>query len=187
MARIGPESSVLVLWVVWFVSWMAAAFWRARTVSRPGARREVAYRVIVIAGAILLFGSFEDRHLFDMGAFAWVMVGIVAGGQAFTWWARIHLGRLWSGRVTQKADHRVIDSGPYALVRHPIYAGLILAAGATAVLRGRLSAFAGAALITLGSYIKARLEERFLREQLGKEEYDAYARRVPMLVPFTRG
>ncbi len=39
----------------------------------------------------------------------------------------MHLGRLWSGNITRKTGRRVIDTGPYALVRHPIYTGLLLA------------------------------------------------------------
>jgi len=77
----------------------------------------------------------------------------------------------------------VIDTGPYGLVRHPIYSGITLASIATAALRGTASAWLGAAVMTLGWYVKARMEEGFLREELGEDAYDAYARRVPMLIP----
>ena len=107
-------------------------------------------------------------------------------GFAFCWWARIHLGLLWSGRVTKKADHHIVETGPYALVRHPIYTGLLLAIGATMVAKGTLYGVAGAAAIMLSIAMKARLEERFLRNELGSAAYDGYARRVPMLVPFLR-
>src|SRR5450432_3399825 len=107
-------------------------------------------------------------------------------GFGFAWWARIHLGQLWSAFVTRKADHRIIDTGPYGIVRHPIYTGIILAAIAMAIVKGTVIAIAGALLATLGFWVKARLEEGFLREQLGAEEYDSYSRRVPMLVPFSR-
>ncbi len=69
-------------------------------------------------------------------------------------------------------------------MRHPIYTGVSLALIATAVMFGTLFACLGAALIVLSFYMKARLEERFLRDELGAEAYDEYARRVPMLVPF---
>jgi protein-S-isoprenylcysteine O-methyltransferase Ste14 len=107
-------------------------------------------------------------------------------GFAFTWWARMHLGQLWSSSVTRKTNHQVVDTGPYALVRHPIYTGVIVATVATAVQRGTALSLTGAALMILGWYVKARLEERFLREQLGPDNYDAYARQVPMLVPLPR-
>ena len=89
---------------------------------------------------------------------------------------------LWSGQVTKKADHRVVDTGPYAIVRHPIYTGILLAVYATAALKGTVLGLAGAAVITIGLWMKARLEEYFLREELGTN-YDAYRKRVPMLLP----
>ena len=106
------------------------------------------------------------------------------GGIFFAWWARIHLGRLWSGSITRKEGHHVVDTGPYRLVRHPIYTGLIGATIATATAAATVTAVVGAVLITFGMWLKARTEERFLTEELGPEAYAAYQRRVPMLVPF---
>jgi protein-S-isoprenylcysteine O-methyltransferase Ste14 len=71
-----------------------------------------------------------------------------------------------------------------AWVRHPIFTGLDAAAIALGLLSGRILPMIGAALIVLGCWIKARLEERFLRGELGEAAYDAYAARTPMLVPF---
>src|SRR5438552_6365579 len=104
----------------------------------------------------------------------WVLVAATLAGVSFTWWARIHLGRLWSGSVTRKADHRVVDTGPYGLVRHPIYTGVIFATAATMIAEGTIYAVSGAALMTIGWYVKARLEERFLRAELGANAYAEY-------------
>ena len=112
------------------------------------------------------------------------MVLLCAMGFGFAWWARLHLGQLWSAFVTQQADHRIVDTGPYGIVRHPIYTGIIAAAIALALVKGTVIASAGALLAAFGFWVKARLEEGFLREQLGAEAYDGYRRRVPMLVPF---
>ena len=120
-----------------------------------------------------------------MGA-AWGMPIVCLVGFGFAWWARIHLGQLWSAFVTRKSDHRIIDTGPYGIVRHPIYTGIIVATIAVAMVKGTLFAVAGALIAVLGYWIKAQLEEGFLREQLGAEAYDSYRRRVPMLVPFGR-
>jgi protein-S-isoprenylcysteine O-methyltransferase Ste14 len=116
----------------------------------------------------------------------WFMALLTAAGLAFCWWARLHLGRLWSASVTRKEGHHIIDTGPYAFVRHPIYTGIILASFATAVERGTAIALAGAAIMTIGWYMKARIEERFLRQELGAAAYDSYAGRVAMLVPFLK-
>ena len=89
------------------------------------------------------------------------------------------------GLADKKADHHVVDTGPYRLVRHPIYFGLIFAAIATAIEKGTSFALFGAAIATFALYTKAQREERFLRVELGEDAYDAYARKTAMLVPFT--
>ena len=187
-----PQIALSLLWIAWVVSWWAAALWRDRAASKPPLAQQIGYRALAIAGALLLFGPY--RHAFRSEivlwrtpeALAWACVAAVFVGLAFTWWARIHLGRLWSSSVGRKAAHHIVDTGPYGIVRHPIYTGITLASVATAAMRGTAAGWAGMALMTIGWIVKARLEERFLREQLGAEAYDAYARRVPMLVPFLR-
>jgi protein-S-isoprenylcysteine O-methyltransferase Ste14 len=74
--------------------------------------------------------------------------------------------------------------GPYAIVRHPVYTGLIAATLCTAIAQATLPALAGFLLIALGLWLKARLEEEFLRQELGPAAYDSYRRRVSMLLPF---
>jgi protein-S-isoprenylcysteine O-methyltransferase Ste14 len=185
-----PQYATLIVWCVWFVSWMLAALWSARVAKRVDWNSQFLYRVVTIAGAFLLFGvqthSYRGpgRLWVLSDDVSWALVGVVTLGFLFAWWARIYLGSLWSGWITKKAGHHIVDTGPYALVRHPIYTGLILSAFATAIQRGTLVALLGAAVMAWGFWIKARLEERFLREELGPEAYDSYRRRVPMLVPF---
>ena len=182
-----PEHAIAAAWLIWLASWLIAAFWADRAAKRPGLRQEWLYRLVTGAGAVLLFGRLGRFHLhglWSVGDAGWALVLVALAGFAFAWWARIHLGRLWSGSVTMKTDHRVVDTGPYALVRHPIYTGLLAAVIATALLKGTLLGLAGAVLIIVGTWIKAKLEEDFLRGQLGAEAYDAYRRNVPMLVPF---
>jgi protein-S-isoprenylcysteine O-methyltransferase Ste14 len=178
------EYATNLAWVALLISWLVAASWSAPVAQRPGSGQEWFYRAVTITGGILLFGFF-GRRIWTLGRQAdWALFALALLSMAFTWWARIHLGSLWSSSVTKKVDHHVVDTGPYAIVRHPIYTGIIGAAAATAAQRGTLTAVAGAIIWTLGYWIKARLEERFLREQLGAEAYDAYRRRVPMLLPF---
>ena len=178
------------LWAIWFVSWMLAAAWSDRTESAPSRSSQLADRLLVLAGILLLFGFFpalRSSRLWHFGpSIGWLLTMLTGCGFAFCWWARLHLGRLWSGTVTRKVGHHVVDSGPYALVRHPIYTGIIIASFATAIQTGTGAALAGAVAMTVGWYLKARLEERFLRAELGREAYDAYARRTAMLAPFLK-
>ena len=188
------NQAIASLWALWFVSWIAAGVWSARTVktTRPGER--TVDRLLSIAGAIMVisprapFGTGELAEiLYSPGAvLAWFLVALVACGFAFCWWARIHLGRMWSANITLKEEHRIIDTGPYALVRHPIYSGLLLSAWASAAIHGNSMGFLGAALMTLGFYLKARREEQLLITELGAA-YESYLHRVPMLFPFSTG
>lgn len=187
-----PQIVVGSLWFVWLASWWASAKWSSAPLRRAGLRRELPNRIITILGAYGLYSRLPARvspRLLDLRAIspiAWSCVALVALGFAFTWWARLHLGRLWSATVTRKPGHHVVDTGPYALARHPIYTGVIVAALGTALVRGYAASFVGVALIALGFYLKARLEEEFLRDELGRDTYDRYAERVPMLIPIAR-
>lgn len=183
-----PRLSIIVLWGVFWASWLAAAAWAEASEKRLDLRTELPYRAVLIVG-VLLFAIPAHSYRGPLRFWqvdrleAWICVGVLAAGLAFAWWARIYLGPLWSTRVAHTAAHRVVDRGPYALVRHPIYTGLLLATFATAAAKGTLPGLAGAALITVGVWMKARLEERFLGAELGAA-YAAYRQRVPMLVPF---
>jgi protein-S-isoprenylcysteine O-methyltransferase Ste14 len=184
-----PGIAIAVLWIAWVVSWFAAAPWASRAEKRATVMAEIAYRIPVIAGAVLFSipahryqGPLRLWHIGWNGA--WICVGLATLGFIICWWARIYLGKLWSSSITKKADHRIVETGPYALVRHPIYTGLLLAIFATMALKGTVLGVGGALFITLGIWMKAKLEEKFLRQQLGAEAYDAYAKRVPMLIPF---
>jgi len=187
-----PEIAVRIVWFVWWVSWLAAAAWSDRAVKRPPRRSQIVYRLLAAGGAILLFGMYRHELGVELvmwhtpSAVSWLMFAATCLGLLFTWWARIHLGRLWSSSVGRKADHRVVDTGPYGIVRHPIYTGITLASLGTAAMRGTNVAWLGAGVMTLGWYVKARMEEEFLRDELGAEAYGSYAHRVPMLIPALR-
>jgi protein-S-isoprenylcysteine O-methyltransferase Ste14 len=187
-----PGELFVLAWIAWIASWLAAAFWYSKPLKRAATYEVWAYRGIILIGAVLLNHRFSQRigaprlwYVSLDGAYA--LVGVAVVGFLFAWWARVYLGPLWSGAVTVKSDHRVVDTGPYALVRHPIYTGLITATLATAAAEATAPALAGLVLIAFGLWIKARLEERFLAAELGPDAYGAYRNRVPMLVPFMPG
>jgi len=191
-----PLAVSLGLWAAWVVSWGAASVWTRRTAAQPSIADQAAHLVPTIIGALLIAAGARLR----MGAghaplglvrlwatpaaVGWALSGVTALGFAFTWWARIWLGSLWSSAVGRKEGHTIVASGPYAIVRHPIYTGLIAALLALALQLGSPLSLLGVALITFGFWTKARLEERFLSQELGSETYAAYRARTPMLVPF---
>jgi protein-S-isoprenylcysteine O-methyltransferase Ste14 len=186
-----PRGTILALWVVWLVSWGAAAFWSNRTEKKGRVGAEIIFRVMFWLSATLLLAPFPDlgragvQIWHSPAAVNWILTALTAVGFAFVWWARIHLGRLWSDWLTRKAEHHVVETGPYRFVRHPIYSGLIFSALATAIEKATLLALMGAAILTFSFYLKAKREENFLRAELGPSAYDAYARKTAMLVPFS--
>ena len=186
-----PTKLLALIWLAWVVSWFVASFWSGRTRSHVRTRDSWAYQLPILLGAILLLpwsakalGDTPLYHPGNPGTYALAVVALL--GISFTWWARIHLGQFWSNAITHKEDHRIIDTGPYGMVRHPIYTGLIVAILATGVAVATWTALLGALLISLGQWQKARMEEKFLSAELGATAYGAYCRRVPMIVPLMR-
>ena len=186
---IRPSETVELIWIGWLISWVAASFWSSPMQKRVAKLETWTYRAAIIAGGILLMPwtawMLAEKRIWDVdynGAYA--LAGVMLAGLLLTWWARLHLGRLWSSAISRKQDHSVVDTGPYAFVRHPIYTGLIAALLATAAAEATVTALLGAALIVFGLWLKARSEECFLTAELGPEAYGSYCRRVPMLVPF---
>lgn len=174
---------------LWLASWIVAAGWTRRTAAKaPGS----SFRLQLAAaglGFACLFGE-PPRAMHPLWLvppwLGYALLGLVGAGIVVAWWARIHLGPLWSGSVVTREGHRIVESGPYALVRHPIYTGLIVCGLALAVIKATPLSLIGAVLIALGFWAKARVEERFLAVALGEADYAAYRTRVPMLVPLLR-
>jgi protein-S-isoprenylcysteine O-methyltransferase Ste14 len=147
------------------------------------------YRAAIFIGAVLMTPwtaqLIGENRIWEVGTnVAYGLAVVTLLGLLLTWLARIHLVRLWSSAITRKERHRLVDTGPYAFVRHPIYAGIITALVATAAIEATLAALVGAAIICSGLWLKARAEERFLMVELGLDDYKSYCSRVPMLIPF---
>jgi protein-S-isoprenylcysteine O-methyltransferase Ste14 len=177
------------IWIAWAISWFAASRWSSPPAKRAGLGAEIPFRAFLAFGTVMLAvrahgydGALRFWHVGLVGVLTCILAMLV--GIGFAWWGRIHLGPLWSGQITTKADHRVVNTGPYAIVRHPIYTGLLLAIFATAVAKGTLFGLVGAAFLTVGIWTKARLEEQWLSQELDPAAYASYRQAVPMLVPF---
>jgi len=179
---------------LWGLSWLVASIWTRRTAARPSPLAQAVHLAPTLLGAWLMVVASIRAKWTAAAVFAplwrlpdwaaWLLTAVVLAGVAFTWWARVTLGDLWSSSVVRKEGHALVERGPYRLVRHPIYTGLIAALLAYAVQLASPLALAGAPLVALGFSLKARLEERFLAAGLGEETYAAYRKRTPMLIPF---
>jgi protein-S-isoprenylcysteine O-methyltransferase Ste14 len=182
---------ILWLWCAWALVWVIAARSSKATRRRESFSSRLAHVVPLIIGGVLL-GSYGlpwgvlAQRLWPLSAGAYLFGLVLLGaGLAFAVWARVHLGRNWSGTVTVKEGHELIRSGPYACVRHPIYTGLLAAVLGTAIASGTVHAALGFVIIALALLHKARTEERFMRDTF-PGEYQRYSAAVPALIPFTR-
>ena len=127
-------------------------------------------------------GRMDVRSIPDTEALRFCGLVLTAAGLAFAIWARLRLGRNWSGTVTIKEDHRLIQQGPYRLVRHPIYTGVLLAMVGTAIGYGRAPCLISVPIAFLAFWRKSRMEERFMMAQFGSR-YSQYQREVKGFVP----
>jgi len=179
-----------VLWAIWAAYWFAAA-WAVKAVEREvGWQARLAFNAPIWLAALLLLGRLplgplDQRFVPASPAIAIAGTVIVAVGLGLAIWARVHLGSEWSATVTVKRDHALIRSGPYGYVRHPIYAGLLLALAGTALSLGQWRGLLAFAVVLASVWYKLRLEERLMEEVFGAD-YRAYRTEVPALVPFIR-
>jgi protein-S-isoprenylcysteine O-methyltransferase Ste14 len=154
----------------------------AKTSESKGSR---AIHVVLVNVAVLL----ELAPIKGLGRFLPASSLIMTAGLAveaiglfLTIWARRHLGRNWSGEITIKVDHQLIRSGPYKLLRHPIYTGLLTMYAGIAIVTGEWLAIVGFAMVAFAYWRKIRLEEANLQVAFGAE-YESYRRETWALVP----
>jgi protein-S-isoprenylcysteine O-methyltransferase Ste14 len=184
------DYAIRCLWLAWVVYWLLSASKvkaTAREESIPSRAAHLAPMVIAIlllfAPSGLSWGFLGERMLPGGPGTRWIGIGLVAAGVVFAGWARMHLGKNWSGTVTVKADHELIRSGPYRYVRHPIYSGVLLAIAGTAIARGELRAVLAVLILFVTLWWKLRLEERWMSEAFG-DKYAKYQSEVSALIPF---
>ncbi|MGO9893681.1 MAG: methyltransferase [Bryobacteraceae bacterium] len=176
-----------VLWVLYAAVWVVAALGSKRTIRRQSATSTILHSLLVTVGFLLIFqpwrlGWLNVRFLPDTRTTAICGLAITAAGIGFAFWARFTLGGNWSSTVTIKEDHRLIQRGPYRIVRHPIYSGILLAAVGTAIGYGMAPCLIGVAIAFFHFWTKWRIEERFMVEQFGAQ-YIQYRQEVKALVP----
>ena len=173
-------------WLVFGGWWLFRARGNAEVARAESLGSRLSYWLtLIVAALILTFGPRVWPHRLWHGSFirAVAMLALEVAGIAFAIWAREHLGALWSGRVTLKEDHRIIKSGPYGIVRHPIYTGIFFGLLAVVIVRGEITGFIGLALFLAGIARKIQMEERLLVEHFG-DEYRQYRKEVRALIPF---
>jgi protein-S-isoprenylcysteine O-methyltransferase Ste14 len=180
-----------VPWIVFMAYWLLAALKTKRTQRKEPFAWRYGIVFAEVVGFTLIFdddaGMGVLHHKVFPHSFHTAVVGI-----ALTWagiglaiWARWHLGQYWSGRITIKEDHKLIRTGPYARLRHPIYSGLDLAAMGSALAIDQWRCVIGVCVIIVGFAIKAKREEAMLSGRFGPA-FEEHRRYTGFLLPRVR-
>lgn len=172
-------------WIVFSIYWeIAARSATAATHSESSGSRAV-HVSLTNAALLLTIVPFRGLGRFVPPSFLVMSTGVAAEaiGLFLAIWARRHLGRHWSGEITIKREHQLIRSGPYRLVRHPIYTGILTMYVGTAVVTGGWLGVIGVALAAVAYWRKIRLEETNLQVAFG-EAYRAYQAQTWALLPW---
>jgi protein-S-isoprenylcysteine O-methyltransferase Ste14 len=178
-----------VVWILFIVYWRIKAV-DTKTTTRHEPAGSILLRIFLLLIAIVLLSTgwiplpWLYFHFWPVGLWSfWLGAAITVAGLLFAVWARVHLGRNWSSSVTIKEGHELITTGPYAVVRHPIYTGILTGLIGTAIAVSQVRGLIAFVLFRVAFWLKFRLEEAWMRSQFG-EKYAAYARRTAALVPY---
>ena len=181
--------TISACWGVFVVVWLLAAIFTKRTVYRQSGARRLRYMIPIVLGWFLVFRGYRLGPRFNVHIIPQTEAILVAAailclcGLGFCLWARAVLGRNWSGTVTLKENHELIVRGPYRLVRHPIYTGLLAMLIATAMEQGHIAGIIGLVFVFVSFWIKLNEEEQVMRKQF-PDQYPAYEERVKRIIPF---
>jgi protein-S-isoprenylcysteine O-methyltransferase Ste14 len=185
------ESFFPIVWILFFLYWQIRRA-NTKTTQRiePGASRILRSVLCLIAIALLLIPamriplSWLYLQLWPVGLWLfWLGAAVTIAGLLFAVWAREHLGRNWSSAVTIKQGHELITTGPYGVVRHPIYTGILIGFLGMGIALSQVRGFIVLALFFLAFWMKLRREEQWMRSQFG-EVYVTYAHQTAALVPY---
>ena len=176
------------MWAGFAVVWVLGALTQKRAVRRDSFWSRFVQLVLVAVVISLFwnhgphFGPLARSFVPRNSALSFLGLALTIAGLAFAIAARVYIGRNWSGMVTVKKDHKLVRNGPYALVRHPIYTGTLLAVLGTIIVLGQTQALLAVPLAALIFWIKSRREELFMTQEFG-EEYRQYKQKVKALIP----
>ncbi|WP_322069097.1 methyltransferase family protein [Paraburkholderia bannensis] len=178
---------IVVPWLLWLAYWIATAQ-AVKSTARKEARSARTWQSLplIAGGALVILPDPTLAALLPdlarLGPVQFAGFATVVAGLLFSVWARVHLGANWSVSVTLKEGHELIRSGPYALVRHPIYTGCLVALVGSALIGETWRGAVGVVLIFASLAFKVRVEENWLTGHFG-DAYARYRREVAALIP----
>ena len=180
---------IRICWIIFVAVWLMAAASAKRNIYRESSGERARYWILLVVAYVLVFRSNVLPYPFDWLAIphtkssAWIGAFLCVIGLVFAIWARVIIGRNWSGVITLKEGHELIEHGPYRIVRHPIYTGILVMFAGTAIATGYFGGFIGLLLLFLSFWVKLKREEDLMLKHF-PDKYSAYQRRVKRIIPF---
>lgn len=175
-------------WTVFCLYWIYASVKTKDAVKKEsGASRFIYIVLLLIAFGLvywkrLSFGLLSKNVMPDSNTLAYTGLIISLAGIAFAIVARVWLGENWSGTVTIKKDHELIQRGPYKFIRHPIYTGVFFGLFGAVMIQNQIQGTVAIVLLFIALNIKIAREEKFLSEIF--PQYEAYKSCTKKLIPF---
>jgi protein-S-isoprenylcysteine O-methyltransferase Ste14 len=184
-----PADIITACWILFSVIWLVAAAATKRTIYHENGVRRLRYLILLVVAFLLLTKRYRLPYPLNVrvipatGTVEWIAAILCLAGLAFCLWARATLGRNWSGTITLKEGHELIERGPYRFVRHPIYTGLMAMFLATSIAFGHVGGLVAVILAFASFWIKWSEEEKLMRQHF-PEQYRSYEQRVKRIIPF---
>jgi protein-S-isoprenylcysteine O-methyltransferase Ste14 len=176
------------MWAAMGVYWLANALGTKKTEVNEAHQFRI-FRLLLLCLMFTLLltsrlrvGWLAWRFIPDSDWIRWFGIAVTGAGLALCVWARRHLGEYWSDKVALKLDHQLIRSGPYSLLRHPIYSGVLLGIAGTALAIGEWRGLVVLVVMTANYWIKAAREDTILAGKVG-EAFEEHRRRAGFLLP----
>lgn len=176
---------VIACWAAYLIYWNAIRFSAKRIVRQDSAWKRVAGTValIVIFMAATKAGLFRHRVVPASAVYGIVGAAVCLAGTILAIWARRVIGRNWSPRPAVTEAHELVTNGPYSVVRHPIYAGILLILTGTLLVVGR-TAWLAMLVVALVWIYRRVLKEEALMTQIFGPAYAEYRKRTKAIIPF---
>ena len=170
----------IILWLLLFVFWVVKS-------KKKGFLNEIAgLSKLLLSGLLLHVLIFLNFNYFSYKKFLTIKIiglGIIALGFFICILARQYLSKNWSGKVAIQKEHSLIINGPYKIIRHPIYSGVLIMMIGSSIIIGNLFCFIWVIFCFMGLYRKSKQEEHLLEKEFG-EEYDKYKKGTKMMIPY---
>jgi protein-S-isoprenylcysteine O-methyltransferase Ste14 len=176
-------------WIIFILVWLLGAISTKRTIYRESSLKRARYWLVLVIGYFLVIKSRSLPSPLDWlvvphtSSSASIGVFLCVSGLLFAIWARVIIGRNWSGVITLKEAHELVERGPYRFVRHPIYTGILAMVAGTAIAIGYFGGFLGLLLVFASFWLKLKREEDLMLKHF-PDKYAAYQRKVKRVIPF---